>query len=473
MIAFPSPPKPRKPEKPAANIVRPQPGPQEQFLASSADIVLYGGAAGGGKTFALLLESLRHVGNPRFGGLILRRTTKEVCNVGGLWDEAEKLYQPLSAEPRIGSLEWRFPSGAKVKFDHLEHEQDKHKYQGSQVAFLGFDELTRFTAGQFWYLLSRNRSTCGVRPYVRATCNPDADSWVADLVRWWVDSQTGYAIPERSGVVRYFVRIGGELHWADTPEELQRDHPDSVPKSFTFIAASLEDNPALTSRDPGYLGNLLSLPSVDRERLLRGNWRIRSQDGAEWGDACFSDLWEGYWPGAFELSAMAIDPSKGREHGDFAAIVFAGVSGGLIWVDATIAKLSAQSIAEATVALYREHLPSVVGMEDNANQDLAFGSLVESAAAEVGCPPLPLVHYTQRANKVDRIYRLGPHVNAKRLRFRSGSRGCELLESQLRGFPLKDVHDDGPDALEQAIGLLNQQAARGYAAYDTAEEFAL
>jgi predicted phage terminase large subunit-like protein len=273
--------------------------------------------------------------------------------------------------------------------------------------------------------------------------------------------------------VRWFVRVGGELHWADTPGELRVEWPDSVPKSFTFIAASLEDNPALTDSDPGYLGNLLSLPSVDRERLLRGNWRIRSQDGAEWGETCWSDLYEGHWPGAFELSAMAIDPSKGREHGDYAAIVFVGVSGGLLWVDAVVAKLSAQAIAEATVALYREHLPDIVGMEDNANQDLAFGALVSAAAQESRCPPLPLVHYTQRASKVDRIYRLGPHVAAKRFRFRDGSRGCELLESQLRGFPLKDVHDDGPDALEQAVRLLDLQAASGYAARDTIEAYAL
>src|SRR5436305_14925946 len=70
-----------------------------------------------------------------------------------------------------------------------------------------FDELTHFTAHQFFYMVSRNRSTCGVRPYIRATCNPDADSWVADFLAWWIDPQTGLPIPERAGVLRYYIRV--------------------------------------------------------------------------------------------------------------------------------------------------------------------------------------------------------------------------------------------------------------------------
>lgn len=61
---------------------------------------------------------------------------------------------------------------------------------------------------------------CGVRPYVRATCNPDADSWVAEFISWWIDPETGFAIPERAGVLRWFIRIGDTIIWGDSPEEL-------------------------------------------------------------------------------------------------------------------------------------------------------------------------------------------------------------------------------------------------------------
>ena len=81
---------------------------------------------------------------------------------------------------------------------------------------IGFDELTHFSRSQFLYMLSRNRSTCGVRPYMRATTNPDADSWVADFIAWWIDQDTGLAIPERSGVVRYFTTISDEVIWGDS-----------------------------------------------------------------------------------------------------------------------------------------------------------------------------------------------------------------------------------------------------------------
>lgn len=440
-------------------VIGPQPGPQWDFAESLADVAIYGGAAGGGKTFAALLEPLKHIDVPKFRALILRRTTKEVTEPGALWDEASDLYPHLQADLRVGDLSCRFPAGAVVKFDHMEHEKDKFRYQGAQIPLIEFEELTHFTESQFWYMLSRNRSTCGVRPYVRATCNPDADSWVAKLIEWWIDQDTGLPIPERSGVVRWFVRVSGELVWGDSREELLAEHPTSHPKSLTFIAATLEDNRALLDKDPQYLANLEALPYVDRARLRDGNWKVRSNEGAEWGDECFEDLWPDFWPGAFELGAIAIDPSKGKtDHSDYAAIVFVGLAGRKLWVDATIARMPSDRIAAEAIELYREHLPQVVGMEDNANQDLAFGRLVEQEAAERGLPPLPMCYFSNTERKERRIFHLNPYMKAKQFRFRSNSAGCRLLESQLRGFPLKDVHDDGPDALEMAVRLLNELA---------------
>lgn len=265
----------------AVEIVQigPQPGPQTAFLTTQADIAIYGGAAGGGKSYALLLEPLRHFANARFGAVIFRRNSTQVRNEGGLWHESVSLYQQLSAHPREAFLEWIFPSGARVKFAHLEHERSVYDWHGSQIAFIGFDELTHFSEKQFWYMLSRNRSTSGVPGYVRATCNPDADSWVRGLIDWFIDAE-GYPIPERSGLLRWFVRIEDEIVWADSREELLRLHgPDCFPKSFTFIPSNIQDNQILMQKDPGYLANLKSQTRIDRLRLLGGNWNVRASAG--------------------------------------------------------------------------------------------------------------------------------------------------------------------------------------------------
>lgn len=267
-------------------IIRPQPGPQEMFLSSPADIVIYGGGAGGGKTWGLLMEPTRHINNPKFGAVIFRRTSPQIRNEGGLWDESVDMYLPLGAKPTESILDWTFPSGASISFSHIQHEKDKFDWQGSQICFEGFDELTHFTESQFWYLVSRNRSTCGVRPYIRATCNPDPDSWVASLIDWWIDDE-GYPVKERAGAVRYFVRLGDEIKWADRPEDLAHhtminEHGQEVPipaKSLTFIPALVTDNKALLASNPDYIANLMSLGSVERARLMGGNWKVRASGG--------------------------------------------------------------------------------------------------------------------------------------------------------------------------------------------------
>lgn len=260
--------------------IGPQPGPQTKFLSSLADIAIYGGAAGGGKSYAILLEPLRHMENPKFGGVIFRKNSNQIRNEGGLWDESMGLYMPLGAEPRESYLEWTFPSGARLNFAHLDLERDVYKWQGSQIAFIGFDELVHFSEAQFFYMLSRNRSTSGVPGYVRATCNPDSDSWVRRLIDWWIGPE-GFPIPERSGVLRWFVRLDDALHWADTPQELmQRFGNDCMPKSLTFIMSNIYDNRILLEKDPSYLANLKALPRVERERLLGGNWNVHYSAGS-------------------------------------------------------------------------------------------------------------------------------------------------------------------------------------------------
>jgi len=260
------------------NEIRPQPGPQEEFLKCDADVVFYGGAAGGGKPYALLLNPLYHIGNKKFGAVTFRRTTKQVTSEGGLWDTAEDLYSQIGASPNQQQLHWTFQSGAKVGFAHMEHEKNRFDWQGAQIPLIQFDELTHFTWRQFSYMLSRNRSVSGVRGQIRATLNPDPDHWARRFIDWWIGSD-GRAIPKRSGVVRYFIVHGDDIIWADSAEELTEKYPGSLPKSFTFIKSSLTDNKILMDSDPGYMANLEALPRVERAQLKDGNWNVRPSAG--------------------------------------------------------------------------------------------------------------------------------------------------------------------------------------------------
>lgn len=249
-----------------------------------------GGAAGGGKTWSLLYEPLRHVNNPKFGAVIFRKNSTQIMNQGGLYDAAQELYRkyPGAQPKKTPAPQWIFPSGAKISFRHLERDESCYKWQGSEICLLEFDELTHFSEFQFFYMLSRNRSTSNIKPYVRCSTNPDSDSWVAGFISWWIDPNTGYAITERSGKIRYMGRVNEMIFWGDTKQEVIDYARETDPdleleeqdiKSVTFIASTIEDNQVLLRTDPGYMANLKALSQVERERLLRGNWKIKAARG--------------------------------------------------------------------------------------------------------------------------------------------------------------------------------------------------
>lgn len=261
-------------------------------LSSAADIVIGGGAAGAGKTFSLLMEPLRHHQVEGFGVVIFRRTSPQIRSEGGLWDASMKLYPSVGARPKESTLEWVFDSGVKLKFSHMEHEKNMLDWQGSEIPLIGFDELTHFSEKMFFYMLSRNRSTCGIRPYVRATCNPDPESWVFKIIEWWIDSDTGFPIPERDGLIRYFVKHGDDYIWGDSKEEVIEKSSffldelveksgvsaESMVKSITFISGSVYENRELLKVNPDYLGNLVAQDEQTKLQLLEGNWKVVVSD---------------------------------------------------------------------------------------------------------------------------------------------------------------------------------------------------
>jgi hypothetical protein len=264
-------------------LPKPQPGPQTKFLESTADIVIYGGAAGGGKSFALLLELAKYRAVSGFRGVLFRRTMAQAKKEGSIFDDSMNVLPQFGAKANLTTATWTYPSGAKVQFSGLEHEKDKLQFQGTQYAFIGFDELTHFTESQFWYLLSRNRSTCGVRPYVRATTNP-GPGWVKKLLAPWIDKK--FPNPATSGEVRWFRRENNQIVWLDEKPEhepctcLKPDCYNCFPseKSLTFIRAQVFDNQELLTKDPAYLANLRAQDEVDRRALLDGEWDVEIPD---------------------------------------------------------------------------------------------------------------------------------------------------------------------------------------------------
>lgn len=442
-------------------MIKPQEGPQEAFLASEADITIYGGAAGGGKTWGLLAEPLRHIDNPHFNAVIFRRNAVQVRNEGGLWDASMRIYPIFGANPRGQMLEWTFPSGAVVRFAHLENENTVLSYQGAEIVLLGFDELTHFSQGQFFYMLSRNRTTCGVRPYVRATCNADSGSWVARLVEWWVDQSTGLAIPERSGILRWMVRINDEIRWGDTRQEmLDRFGADCEPKSFTFISSSLFDNQILVRADPGYLANLKALPKVDRERLLYGNWKISPSAGnafrREWVDVI--DAAElppaltkvrGWDLAATPVTTESPDP-------DFTVGVLMGrdrENGHIYVIDGRSLRATAGGVEDAVAnTAAQDGRDTIVSMPQDPGQAGKSQCLVYAKR---------LLRYRLRTSleSGDKETRFGPFSSAcehGNVTFVRGGWNAEFFDI-LEQFPTPGIHDDHADACSRAYNELLEE----------------
>lgn len=237
-----------------ANIVwQPQPK-QAAFMARPEYECLYGGAAGGGKSDALLAEALRQVHIPHYRAIIFRKTYPQLSE---LIDRSRALYGPAFPRARYNQTEhcWTFPSGAKIYFGSMQYTKDRINYQGKRYDFIAFDELTHFTWDEYSYMFSRNRpSGPGTRVYMRASTNPGGigHGWVKDR----------------------FITAAPPL----TPVEDNYEVPDpsgrliKLRRRRIFVPSTVFDNQELLRNDPNYLANLAMLPEAERNALLYGSW---------------------------------------------------------------------------------------------------------------------------------------------------------------------------------------------------------
>ena len=226
---------------------------------------LYGGAAGGGKSEALVMEALRQVHIPHYKGLILRKTYPQLAE---LIDKTLSYYPRAFPKARYNgsSHTWTFPSGAKILFGSMQYTKDRVKYQGQAYDFIAFDELTHFTWDEYSYLFSRCRPNGpGTRCYIRSTANPGG------VGHGWVKERFITPAPPMTP-------ISYTVTWRD-----EDGRERSMERQRVFVPAKVQDNPALMRNSPEYVANLASMPPAERAAYLEGSWdSFSGQVFSEW-----------------------------------------------------------------------------------------------------------------------------------------------------------------------------------------------
>lgn len=253
----------------------------------------YGGAAGGGKSEALLMAAAQYVEVPGYAALLLRRTFPDLNQPGAILDRS-KSWWTGKARWVEAQKAWHFPSGAVIKFGHLEHEKDKYDYQGAEYQFIGFDELTQFSEEMYTYLFSRLRRTTGLNVplRMRAASNPGGYG------HEWVKQRFIVEGPEHGRV---------------------------------FLPAGLADNPSL---GPEYARMLDELDPITRAQLLEGNWDVSA------GGASFKRGWFGVIDGEpveFERIVRAWDtastaPTENKNADWTVGVKMGRTSDGIFWI---------------------------------------------------------------------------------------------------------------------------------------------
>ncbi len=417
--------------------------PQERFLWLDCFEAFYGGAAGGGKSDALLMAALAYVDVPGYAAILFRRTFPDLNQPGALIPRSKEWLSKSPARWHGGEHRWTFPSGATLTFGHLQREDDKLQYQGAEFQFAGFDEQTQFTETQFAYLASRLRRPeygplSRVPLRLRGAGNPGGPG------HKWTKRRSVDRIPN-----------------PDDPEDTLDDCAARV-----FVPAKLSDNPSIDQNS--YTESLGALDPQTRKQLLDGDWNARAA-----GDWVFPNLDPIFKLGAEHtdlLAAGKMTPPVGSQlyiAADWGVhshilILWPLEAGGFFVPYEVVYQGDSVWDAAQPVADLIKHLGYPVHEE---RFDASMPGLNAAFMRELR-PKLPMMkmrHLAIPFNKFKALsydyLRLLAHNTAaepaKHPRLSISERGCPVLADQLRGLQYADPDagriekgdDHGPDAL--------------------------
>lgn len=410
---------------------------QAQFLAYEGREAMYGGAAGGGKSFGLLMAALQYVDVPGYHALILRRTFKQLAKPEAIMSVAEDWLTGSGAKWNAEGKRWLFPSGATLTFGHMEHDRSVHDYQGSAYAYVGYDELTQFKEPMYRYLFSRMRRAAG--------------------------SQTPLRM--RSGS-----NPGGIGHqWA---YKRFIDHKTRR-QSALFIPATLDDNTGIDRED--YVASLAELDPVTRAQLLAGDWNVHEGGrfqphwfrsryrlvNTHFGQGGEYELGEG---GRRVLASsvwkfMTVDPAASSmltaksADPDYTVASVWGVTPDwqLLWLDCDRFRAEVPDIVPRLESLYSLHGPLYIGVEAVA---------ANRAVLQLAQRTRMVVRELSPRGQ-DKLVRATPALNlaaSGRVWLPVAAHWLEDVEAELYLFTggSQDAHDDSVDSLAYAASALEE-----------------
>lgn len=405
-----------RPKVPIAKVTRyvphdPHPK-QREFLNLTCREAFYGGAAGGGKSDALLMAALQYVHVRSYAALLLRKSYADLSLPGALMPRAEEWLGDTDAHWNDKAKTWEFPSGATLTFGYMEHEDDKYRYKGSEFQFIGFDELTQFSEAQYRYLFSRTRRLEGsdIPIRMRSASNP------GDKGHDWVK--------------RRFIEEGAE-------------------KGRVFIPATLDDNPSLDRAE--YVESLNELDPVTRSQLLNGDWTARiggSKFRREWFEIVdarpATDVrWVRFW------DIAATEPKKGADPDwTVGALLGRHVSG--VYYVADVRRMrgrpgGVEDLVRQTAMVDGTETPVRMEQEPGAS-----GVTVIDHYRKRVLPEFDFRGVRSTGTKEVRANPLSSQAEAGNVKFVRGPWNGDLLD-ELDGFPF-GAHDDQVDALSGAFG---------------------